>query len=474
MLRSAHRHAAAVTLVFLVALSGCGSRRSEHDLAAATGRVSTDEPAETVIGMGGGGEVSIDGVVGADGDLAAGPADTSTGSAEAAGDGAAVAEGGTPGAAPDAEAVPQTGGPRPPLIIGSVGSISGLVGNALKPGVDGLRVWVQWINSRGGLNGHPVELIVADDRGDPARHRSLIQELVEQRGVVAFVQNAEALTGAGSVSFHQDRRIPVIGSEGSNQYWNENSMYFPQMSHGSHFVLATFAANATWATEHGFTRYGQLVCTEAASCRAAVSTAQKHASNFGLELVYSAEASMAKPDYTAECLNAQRAGVEVFAMGFEPNGISRVAAACARQGFFPVYLIPSASYGAQHLNDSNMRQVVVNSPVAPYGSAVTAEMQEAFARFAPDVHVTVSHVEGWTAGKLLERAAQNLQAPTTEAILEGLWTIRNEDLNGLTAPIVFNRDAPATPVTCWFLLEAGDGRLEPYRDGERRCTDIPP
>ncbi|MCQ8115734.1 hypothetical protein, partial [Vibrio parahaemolyticus] len=38
------------------------------------------------------------------------------------------------------------------IVIGSVGSISGIVGAALKPGVEGLRVWVQWINSKGGLN----------------------------------------------------------------------------------------------------------------------------------------------------------------------------------------------------------------------------------------------------------------------------------------------------------------------------------
>ena len=51
------------------------------------------------------------------------------------------------------------------------------------------------------MNGHPVKLIVADDNTDNARHRQLTQELVEQKGVIAFLQQGEALTGSASVDY---------------------------------------------------------------------------------------------------------------------------------------------------------------------------------------------------------------------------------------------------------------------------------
>jgi branched-chain amino acid transport system substrate-binding protein len=460
--------ALAVALLTVVA---CGTRRSEQDLAAAAGVAVAGGPVAT------GGSVLGDAAAGAttDGLGASAVAVDATGEGATVGAtaGGPTADGavGQPGvAAPGAAAA----GPQGTINIGSVGSISGLVGSALKPGVDGLRVWVQWVNSRGGLNGHQVNLIVADDQSDPARHRALVQQLVDEQGVVAFVQNAEALSGAGSVSFHQERRIPVIGSEGSNQYWNENSMYFPQMSHGDNFSLGTFAGQAQWAREHGYTRFGQIVCTEASSCNRSLPMARKHAAAFGLEIVYQAQASLAKPDYTAECLNARNAGAQAIGVGLDPNGVSRVAASCARQGYYPAYLIPSASSAPQHLTDPNIREMGTDSPVAPFGSPATAEMTEAFARYLPDVQVTVSHVEGWVAGKLLERAAAGLTEPTSAAILEGLWSIQGDDLGGLTAPRTFSREAPSAMVTCWFVLEGRDGQLVPYADGQRSCTDIEP
>jgi branched-chain amino acid transport system substrate-binding protein len=460
-----------VALALVLVTAACGSRRSDQDLAAAAGSSSG-----RLASAAGEADAGLE-------DLAAGD----LGSTDGEGDGvsanggsgrnAGTATGAAAGKAGVAGKVgAQATAKGKEIVIGSVGSISGIVGAALKPGVEGLRVWVQWVNSKGGVNGHPVKLIVADDQSDPARHRSLVQQMVEEQGAIAFVQNAEALSGAGSVSYHQDKRIPVIGSEGSNQYWNENSMYFPQMSHGSNFVLATFAANAQWGVEHGVTKLGQIVCTEAASCSASLGMSQKHAKNFGVEIVYSAQASFAKPDYTAECLNAKNAGAQGFIVGFDGNGISRLAAACARQGYNPVYFVPSASSAVQHLTDNNMKQLVVNSPVAPFGSPATQEMAEAFSRYLPDTTVLVSHVEGWTAGKMLERAARNFTADpvTTEVLLQGLWTVKNEDLGGLSGPQTFNRDAPVTPSTCWFLMEGKDGKFVPYNGGKRTCTDIEP
>jgi branched-chain amino acid transport system substrate-binding protein len=203
--------------------------------------------------------------------------------------------------------------------------------------------------------------------------------------------------------------------------------------------------------------------------------AQKHAKNFGVEMVYSAQASFAKPDYTAECLNAKNAGAQAFMVGFDGNGVSRVAAACARQGYHPVYFVGSVP-AVQHLTDKNIKQLVVSTPVAPFGSSPTQEMAEAFKRYLPDVTVLVGHVEGWTAGKMLERAARSFTADpvTADALLQGLWTVKNEDLGGLSGPQTFNRDAPVTPTTCWFLIERKDGKFAPYNGGKRECTDIKP
>jgi branched-chain amino acid transport system substrate-binding protein len=54
-------------------------------------------------------------------------------------------------------------------------------------------------------------------------------------------------------------------------------------------------------------------------------------------------------------------------------------------------------------------------------------------------------MQGWVATQLFEDAAANVPDPTTShAILNGLWTIRNDDLGGTTYPLTFV-EGEATP-----------------------------
>lgn len=465
-----------VLLLVVLNLVACGSRRSSDELWAAltiegdpAGRMVATPTPRSLPGPDVAGPVPGQPVEEPTGDATGAVATAAPlESAEPTSEAIAPVPGGTP---PSASPPPQ----GPPVRIGTVGPLSGLVGATLKPGVDGLRVWVQWINDNGGLNGHPVELFVEDDGADPSRHRSLVQQLVDERGVVAFVHNGEALSGAGSISFHQDRQIPVIGSEGASQYFYEHSMYFPQMSHGEHLSVMGLGAFSTWATANDRTRFGAILCQEAQICSDAARLNEEYADDFGLELVYQGRASLAKPDFTAECLNAQSAGVELLAIGMDINSLSRIAASCARQGYYPAYATSSAGAAPKHASDPNIPELVLSSPVAPFTLteiAGVAQFREAFEQYAPDVEPQLGHMTGWTAGKLLERAGSRIVEPTTGAILEGLWSIRGEDLGGLTSPLAFGPGSPASPATCWWTVLAREGSYSSPFGAQARCSDV--
>ena len=84
----------------------------------------------------------------------------------------------------------------------------------------------------GGLNGHPVKLIVVDDGGDPARHKAAKQDLVERKGVQAFVGDGEPLAGESSVDYITSKGIPMVGNEGGSDWYHKSPMYFPQAPNG--------------------------------------------------------------------------------------------------------------------------------------------------------------------------------------------------------------------------------------------------
>ena len=61
---------------------------------------------------------------------------------------------------------------------------------------------------------------------------SQVQEAIERKKVVAFLQNGEGLTGRSSVDYVTGKRVPVIGSDTSQKYMYTSPMYFPQVTSG--------------------------------------------------------------------------------------------------------------------------------------------------------------------------------------------------------------------------------------------------
>ena len=76
----------------------------------------------------------------------------------------------------------------------------------------------------------------------------------------------------------------------------------------------------------------------------------------------------------------------------------------------------------------------------------------------PGSSIDQNLISAWSSGKLFEKAIARVfdkarRGPiTTDLILEGLWQIKNEKLDGLASGISFNRNAPPTPNDCYALL----------------------
>ncbi len=144
-----------------------------------------------------------------------------------------------------------------PVVLASVGTYSGPIGTVLTPMLQATQAWVNTANARGGLNGHPVQLIVYDDGGDPAKSRAQVQEAVEKRRAIAFVQMGQPITGQCCIDYITAKRIPVIGSEtGSPWFYDTSPMYFPQTGSGELLTLSAIYSAAQEAIPAGKTKLG--------------------------------------------------------------------------------------------------------------------------------------------------------------------------------------------------------------------------
>jgi branched-chain amino acid transport system substrate-binding protein len=327
--------------------------------------------------------------------------------------------------------------------------------------LSGAQVWVKWINARGGLNGHPVRLYTYDDGGDPARHRAQVQEAIEQRRAAAFLMNVEVISGGASVEYINAKGVPVVGTSLAEDWAYTSPMYFPQGSNGRARYEGFAASLGQSMIPKGKTKFGTLVCVEAQGCIEVERVFGELAGAYGYEHVYRGRTSLAQPDFTAECLAAANAGVEVLWVNLDTSSTRRLASACTRQGYHPQ--LATAGEGTAHdMNgDPKLDGLLAVSPVFPYiqtGTAATDEFQEAMKLYGNGIPYGAGPSTGWVAGKLLERAGARLsEPPTTASVLAGLWTIKDDTLGGLTAPLSFTENKPPEPVVCWFNIMLNHG-----------------
>jgi branched-chain amino acid transport system substrate-binding protein len=366
---------------------------------------------------------------------------------------------------------------RSPVVIASVGTLSGPGGAVLIHIVKGAQVWVRAANQRGGLNGHAIKLLTYDDGGDPARHRAQVQEAVEQQRAIAFLTNVEVLTGQGSVDYVTKKRIPVIGTDTATPWAYASPMYFPQTSVGDAATFGVFAGIADQLVPAGKTKLATIACVEAQFCADADRLFAATGHDLGFEGVYRARSSLAQPDFTAECLSARNAGAQVFLVFLDSASLTRVAAACARQGFRPTYATASGLVADRLKDDPNLDGMVAGTNVFPSfqsGTPATDEYQRAMRTFGEGTALGEGPPLGWAAGKILERAGANLgEPPTSAALLQGLWSIKDETLGGLVAPVTFIADQPVTPRPCWFTIVVARRAFTSPDGFRQRCRPLP-
>lgn len=409
---------------------------------------------------------------------AAGGATTGGGSAAAGG---AMAGGsaspGPPGAAagaaPTGPSAPG-GGPAPataaaagsPVVLGHIGDYSGVVGTVLKGSDVTAQVVARHINDTGGLNGHPVKVITADAGGDPSRAVSLARDLVEAKGAIAFVGNMWVFSGAGARDYLEARKIPVIGGDSTTPVWNQSPMYFPVG--GSEAAVATGALDSL--VQRNKKKIGVVYCVEAEQCKIWQETAEKRAAKAGAQIVYRAQVSLAQPDFTAECLGAQRNGAEGLMAGVDGPSIRRLARACSQQGYRPQYVTANLAVIESIAQDPALDGLIAPIQTFPYMAddlPGAQEYQAAIKRYAPTLASSPATSMVWVSGALLRQVSRALPAsPKPADFLAGLYQVKNDSLGGLTGALTYVEGKPTPDIPCYFLIQVAGGHFT-APDGSR-------
>ena len=243
---------------------------------------------------------------------------------------------------------------KAPIVIGSVGTQTGVVGGAISPGPTGVKAWAAAVNAQGGIRCHPIKYVVADDGGDPARHQALVRQLVEQTKVVVFVQMNAPLTGQASVAYLSGKQIPVVGHEGGSPWFYDNPTYFAATSSGDVSLEGVYAVVVDAAKQANKTKIATISCVEAAICSRFNDVVPAFVPKYGGQIVYRAQASLVQPDYTAVCRAAKDAGAEVLVVFLDGSSVQRASRSCGSVEYHPQIVVPALSMIPALQSDPNL------------------------------------------------------------------------------------------------------------------------
>jgi branched-chain amino acid transport system substrate-binding protein len=344
-------------------------------------------------------------------------------------------------------------------VIGSVGEYSGLLGPILAPGVKSVQAWAAATNAKGGLNCHPIKLVVYDAGGDPSRNQALTQRAVEQDKVIAFVYNGAALSGQASADYLKQRRIPVVGEEGAQPWVCYSPNGFPIMSSCNEGIQGIYQTLAQ-VIKPG-EKVAAITCNEVPFCTGYTNNAEKYAKEAGFKLVYNGSVSMTQPDYTSACVQAKNAGAQALALGMIDSAANRVKRSCKSVGLDVPIISNGTAFSAAKPGDG-MDQAWIASGVrfTPPNHPAVAEWLATLKQYVPGTGATANAGIGWVSAKVFELAAKAMpDTPTSQAVLEGLWTIKGNDIGGMTRPLTYVKDQPAVQTPgCWFPAKMDDSK----------------
>lgn len=97
-----------------------------------------------------------------------------------------------------------------PYRIGVTAALTGGPAQTYIPMIELFRAYVAKVNAEGGVNGHPLQVLLEDDRGEPARAATNAKKFVEQEKVALLVNTSTSATFKPVIAAAREGKTPLL------------------------------------------------------------------------------------------------------------------------------------------------------------------------------------------------------------------------------------------------------------------------
>jgi branched-chain amino acid transport system substrate-binding protein len=362
-----------------------------------------------------------------------------------------TARGGTAASSTTASSASNGGAPAgsakgAPFVLGVICSCSGPQAAVLGGSSKVMTAWANATNAAGGINGHPVKMVIKDDGATPSQSLQDAKSLVEQSHVIGMVD--ESLADAAFADYVIQKGVPIVGGASPEAVFGTNPDWFPAGSPLIPLVVGTIAE------AKGKSTLGAMYCAESPICAQIIPLTQGIGKIFGIKVVPQ-KISGTAPNYTAPCLTVKSAGDDALYIADNGPIVQRVLASCTQPGYKPTNVGPATTTTNQMLQDPPVAGSLFSGTNAnPYDASLPAvkafqdALEQSYPGFLKGDTFAYGEYFPWLAGKLFQAAAKagNLTPTSTSADLKrGLYALKGETLEGLAPPLNYTPASRTSP-----------------------------
>lgn len=340
-----------------------------------------------------------------------------------------------------------------------------------------IQAWGAFINAKGGINGHPVTIEVADNGGDAAKSQSILDDMVAKKPIMILL--ASASTESAMAESLGTTGIPILGVGYNPSVWGGDIEAFQlrcSTDPGAAVACAlpnafplttTFGAvvdeQVLAAQTVGATTLVTAACAEVDSCSQAAPVFSTTAAALGLTDLGVTKVSSSAPDYNAECIQWIQQGVDFIQLSLSGSAGAKIFSDCSDQGYTGTFGASAGSVRGDLITTEGITLAgglnafpwwVDDAPVVEYRDALTAAGLDDDAINDP----TATGI--WGALQLFAKANAELgDDPTAAEAMDNMYTVKDETLDGLIAPVTFTKGELAKHRPCFWPYVLKDGEF---------------
>jgi ABC-type branched-subunit amino acid transport system substrate-binding protein len=328
-------------------------------------------------------------------------------------------------------------------VVGITSALTGPPASTYAPAMEALRIYIDGVNAKGGVNGKKINLVIQDDSAEPSKAVANVKKLVSQDNAILLVNASLSSTYAPVVAESRNAKIPLLFASGvcpKEVYPPADPLQFCTTAYASTYdsrAALTFVKETAKApVKIGFSAMAIPLS------RGEMEFAAKLAPEMGMTALGIEVIPPPTPDYTPFATKLKDAGANwVFSWAPWVTQV-RTFEALRRLGWQDDYITWAhleAEGELKRIKDGRLYVVGANALFGdelPIQKEIADAAKKAGSKYPPE-----QMAEGWIAGMVIEAALKGAKAPVTAESLRASMENLKVDLKGLRGgPIEWTKD----------------------------------